>query len=66
MAYIFEHFGLQDALQPVGKIHGKTFSAAASYGAATIVPLYHPAVALYNGSNRKTLIDDFQVLKKFL
>jgi DNA polymerase len=24
-----------------------------------IVPLYHPAAALYNGSMRQTLIDDF-------
>jgi uracil-DNA glycosylase family 4 len=66
MAYLFEHFGLKDVLQPVGKIHGKTFLGSASYGGVTLVPLYHPAVALYNGSSRQTLLDDFQVLKKYL
>lgn len=29
----------------------------------TILPLYHPAAALYNGSLRQTLIDDFAQLK---
>lgn len=32
----------------------------------TVLPLYHPAAALYNGSLRKTLLDDFQVVKKLL
>jgi DNA polymerase len=27
-----------------------------------LLPLYHPAVALYNGSMKQTLLDDFQVL----
>ena len=27
-----------------------------------ILPLYHPAAALYNGSLRQTLIDDFALL----
>lgn len=29
----------------------------------TILPLYHPAAALYNGSLRQTLVDDFIQLK---
>ena len=35
-------------------------------GTATwlLVPLYHPAAALYNGSMRQTLIDDFLSAKK--
>jgi len=28
----------------------------------TILPLYHPAAALYNGSMRQTLFDDFTVI----
>lgn len=31
-----------------------------------IVPLYHPAAALYNGGLRQTLIDDFLKLAKFM
>lgn len=32
----------------------------------TILPLYHPAAALYNGSMRQTLIDDFAVITKLI
>ncbi len=31
-----------------------------------ILPLYHPAAALYNGGLRQTLLDDFQVVKDIL
>lgn len=30
-----------------------------------VIPLYHPAAALYNGSMRQTLIDDFLAAKKY-
>ncbi|HEX5797772.1 MAG TPA: uracil-DNA glycosylase [Candidatus Saccharimonadales bacterium] len=32
--------------------------------ALVILPLYHPAAALYNGSMRKTLIEDFHLIPK--
>lgn len=32
----------------------------------TVLPLYHPAAALYNTSMRQTLIDDFAVIKKLI
>jgi uracil-DNA glycosylase family 4 len=31
-----------------------------------VLPLYHPAAALYNGSLRQTLLDDFQSVTKIL
>lgn len=31
-----------------------------------ILPLYHPAAALYNGGLRQTLLEDFQVVPKLL
>lgn len=66
MEYIMNLMGLQDKLKSISNMHGKEFTATASYGKVTIVPLYHPAVALYNGSNKKTLLADFQVLKKYV
>ena len=30
-----------------------------------VIPLYHPAAALYNGSMRQTLIDDFMTAKAY-
>ena len=66
MDYIMTRLGLKDSLRSISNMHGKEFVAKASYGEVTIVPLYHPAVALYNGGNKETLLKDFQILKKYL
>lgn len=62
MVYIMKKFGLEPELEPISKIHGKVFVAKANYGDIRIVPLYHPAVALYNGSTKGALLEDFRVL----
>lgn len=53
----------------ISKIHGKVLKIKLVLGKAQndqleilLVPLFHPAAALYNGSMRKTLIDDFNNL----
>ena len=68
MEYILIHLATwsPSRLRSIGNMHGKEFSAKTSYGDVAIIPLYHPAVALYNGSNKQTLLDDFQILKKYL
>jgi DNA polymerase len=48
----------------IGDIHGNAVHKEVTHhdgrkGEWLIVPLYHPAAALYNGSLRQTLIDDF-------
>ena len=65
MGYIIEKFGLSAQLQPISKLHGKVLHAQASYGPVVIVPLYHPAVAIYNRSSLPALREDFTVLKQF-
>lgn len=65
MNYIMEKFGLERELQSISKIHGKMFETKTSYGSITIIPMYHPAVALYNGATREELKRDFQILRKF-
>ncbi|MDP2705444.1 MAG: uracil-DNA glycosylase [Patescibacteria group bacterium] len=65
MAYLFNKFGLEFELEPISRIHGKTFKAAVSYGDITIIPLYHPAVAIYNIHMKETLFKDFEILKKY-
>jgi uracil-DNA glycosylase len=42
----------------IGQVHGQP----QKWQGYTILPLYHPAAALYNGSMRQTLIDDFAVI----
>ncbi len=41
------------------------FSSEANRDRIKIVPLYHPAVAIYNRATKDTLIKDFQILKIF-
>lgn len=43
----------------IGEIHGQLQQVMIDGRNFTIAPLYHPAAALYNGSLRQTLIDDF-------
>jgi uracil-DNA glycosylase family 4 len=61
-------FFLPDA--KISQVHGHGVRKSVKYhdGKAhewLIVPLYHPAAALYNGSLRQTLIDDFLKIAKF-
>jgi len=64
MGYVMKKFGKEDALEPIGKAHGKAYDAQASYGAIKIVTLYHPCVAVYNPRNLPNLKKDFEVLPR--
>lgn len=63
MDYIMKKFDLTFELEPISKIHGKTFTAQASFGPIKIIPFYHPAVAVYNANTKDVLKQDFQALK---
>jgi len=65
MDYIMRRFGLDSQILAISKMHGRTFDAKVSYGSIKIVPLYHPAVAVYNGNMKDELKKDFSILKKF-
>lgn len=43
----------------IGQIHGQPKRITFGDHKIVIMPLFHPAAALYNGSMRQTLIDDF-------
>lgn len=62
MRYIMEKFHLGEELKSISENHGKVFDAKTSYGKIKIVPLYHPAVAVYNVHTKDELKKDFQVL----
>ncbi|MEN9649564.1 MAG: hypothetical protein RL094_531 [Candidatus Parcubacteria bacterium] len=66
MVYVMERFGLHNQIEPISQMHGRSFTAKTRYGSVQIVPLYHPAVALYNGSMQSTLLADFKVMKKII
>lgn len=42
------------------------FSSEENRDKLKIIPLYHPAVAIYNRTTKDTLINDFKILKMFI
>lgn len=66
MVYIMEKLGLKSEIEPISVLHGKVLHGKLPYGNVALVSLYHPAVALYNGSMRGVLKKDFESLKKFI
>ncbi len=66
MKYILEKYGSTESASPISSLHGTTIRALAPHGELVVVPLYHPAAAIYNQSLKDTLKEDFQVLKKFI
>lgn len=65
MVYVMQRLGLDFEIEPISKAHGKSYEATSSYGTVKVIPLYHPAVALYNGSMRDVLKKDFEIVKEF-
>lgn len=66
MSWILDHFKHEDKNIKISLAHGKKFEVWSDYGPLTILPLYHPAVALYRASQKETLLKDFQILKKYI
>lgn len=66
MEYIMKKFGLANELKTIGLMHGKLFDAKAGNRDIKIIPLYHPAAAIYNQSLKITLFNDFKILKKII
>lgn len=62
--YVLEKFGFQ--AEKIGKIHGKTFPMKNLLFDSIIIPLYHPAAAVYNPNMKKILINDFKVIDSIL
>ena len=52
--------------QKISVVHGQPTRINFGEGKITVVPLYHPAAALYNGGMRSTLIEDFKKLPKII
>jgi uracil-DNA glycosylase len=66
MQYILEKYHSEASGQPIGDLHGKHVPVQTPSGKIDVLPLYHPAAALYNGSLRKVLEADFEVLRRYI
>lgn len=50
----------------IAEVHGQPQQIRFGGQNVTVLPLYHPAAALYNGSLRQTLFDDFAIAATIL
>lgn len=48
----------------ISRDHGRARTVLLHNKSMTVIPLYHPAAALYNGGMRQVLIDDFLIAAK--
>ena len=63
MQYIMSRYGLEFELSSISSIHGQVFETELKGKKIKVVPLYHPAAAIYNQHLMDTLKEDFKVLK---
>lgn len=66
MDYIFRRYGLEGSLDSISKIHGQKFETELDYGKVFVIPLYHPAVAVYNAKQFDILQKDFELIKSVI
>jgi DNA polymerase len=66
MTFILQKYDRPEAKRKISDVHGKALPARAPYGKITVIPLFHPAVALYNRSQRPVLEKDMEVVKQHL
>jgi len=59
---VFQKFDLVP--RKISQIHGKVIEVATPFGRKKIIPLYHPAFAVYNQENITILLKDFQVFRE--
>lgn len=66
--FILEKFGVPESQLGISRLRGKRFpiqdeTTKKSY---TIIPLYHPAVAIYNSKSLDDLKNDFKIIREQL
>lgn len=67
MNFVLDLLAIESEETPkISAVHGQVLTGHAAYGKVAVVPLFHPAVALYSGGRKSTLLDDFQVLKQYI
>lgn len=64
MIYILNRYCDKEIKITISEAHGKKFKGKTPYGEVVIVPLFHPAVAVYDASKKEALKKDFEILKK--
>ena len=63
-SYVLEKFGFK--AETIGKIHGKIFHIKNLFFESKIIPLYHPAAAVYNPNMKTVLMEDFKTFGSYV
>jgi len=63
MRFIFEKYDIKEN-RTISKIHGKIYKVRTLSKNLIILPLYHPAVGVYNPNMIEVMKKDFETLKK--
>ena len=62
--YILNKYGFEG--ESISKVHGKIFRVNNLFGSLAILPLYHPAAALYNPNLLEIILKDAEQIEKVL
>jgi len=62
MNFIFKKYGLDS--KKISEVHGRVFRIPTLNGILKIIPLFHPAFAVYYPDKKTILMKDFEVIKK--
>lgn len=63
--HILKTYSLPGAGQPISGLNGRLIEVALPYGGGVVVPLLHPAAALYQASSKEAIKRGFETLRKF-
>lgn len=61
--YMLEKYETGEHTKTISQLRGTVVPVKRTWGKLSIIPLFHPAVALYNGSQKQVLLSDMKVVK---
>lgn len=61
-SYILKKYGLKNKIKGIGKLHGKVFKIKNLYDELSIIPLYHPRIAINIPDMKGILLKDMKIL----
>ncbi|MDD2753340.1 MAG: uracil-DNA glycosylase [Candidatus Portnoybacteria bacterium] len=66
--FILDKFGVPESQKGISQLRGRKFAVQdpQNQNSYTIIPLFHPAVAVYDNSKLDTLKQDFKIIKEHL
>jgi DNA polymerase len=66
MTYLLDKFDAKEKNKTISELHGKIIEINKSNTSLKLLPLYHPAVSLYNSNTKNMLKEDFKILKNLV